>query len=109
MWLRKTRWQITNPFRRKGASKRHVSKPLQTTYADPQEPERFDEAFYLRQNADIADAVSSGRLPSGLAHFNDVGRFENRAWCCRAQLKGVALSEILQSWREKRYGNLDLT
>jgi hypothetical protein len=71
--------------------------------------ERFDEAFYLRQNADVVKAVSSGRWPSGLAHFNDVGRLENRAWRCRAQVEGVALSEILQSWREKRYGTLELT
>ncbi|WP_017718112.1 pre-peptidase C-terminal domain-containing protein [Kamptonema formosum] len=38
----------------------------------------FDESFYLAQNQDVAQAVSSGGFSSGLEHFQEYGKFEKR-------------------------------
>ncbi|MCP1328679.1 calcium-binding protein, partial [Halomonas sp. 707D4] len=38
----------------------------------------FDEAFYLRQNADVAEAVARGEYASGQAHFERFGAGEGR-------------------------------
>ena len=37
-----------------------------------------DEAWYLAANADVAEAVTAGRLASGRAHYIAAGYFENR-------------------------------
>ncbi|WBO58711.1 hypothetical protein GT370_16455 [Acidocella sp. MX-AZ03] len=37
-----------------------------------------DEAWYLATNADVAQAVSAGKLSSGKAHYVAAGYFENR-------------------------------
>jgi hypothetical protein len=39
----------------------------------------FDEAFYLRQNATVRDAVAQGGLKNGFEHYRDYGYFERRA------------------------------
>jgi pimeloyl-ACP methyl ester carboxylesterase len=44
----------------------------------PQEPQAFDEDFYLRIHPDVAKAVAEGRLPSGYEHFCRCGRREGR-------------------------------
>lgn len=41
-------------------------------------PPDFDEAFYLRQNPDVAGAVADGRLASGYDHYIRYGRREGR-------------------------------
>ncbi len=41
-------------------------------------PGLFNEAYYLQNNTDIAGAVGSGLLPSGLEHFNLKGVHEGR-------------------------------
>ena len=41
-------------------------------------PETYDEHGYLAANSDVAAAVRSGQIKSGLEHFNAFGRFENR-------------------------------
>jgi hypothetical protein len=38
----------------------------------------FEEAAYLTQNPDIAHAVTKGAITSGRAHYEALGRFENR-------------------------------
>ena len=38
----------------------------------------FDEAFYLRTHADVADAVESRRFWSGWEHYSRFGRYEKR-------------------------------
>lgn len=38
----------------------------------------FDENFYLLQNPDVSQAVTSGSFGSGLEHFNLFGQFEGR-------------------------------
>lgn len=40
--------------------------------------EFFDEQYYLNQNSDVKDAVSSGALPSGYQHFLQFGITEGR-------------------------------
>ena len=37
-----------------------------------------DEAWYRGKYSDIAEAIDSGRVESGRAHYLDVGYFENR-------------------------------
>ena len=39
---------------------------------------QFDEAFYLQNNPDVAEAVQSGTFPSGFAHFQTFGANEGR-------------------------------
>ncbi|XWK90749.1 MAG: hypothetical protein U7127_12070 [Phormidium sp.] len=39
----------------------------------------FDEQFYLRKNPDVAAAVTSGNLSSGLTHYLQFGQSENRS------------------------------
>ena len=39
----------------------------------------FDEAYYLRQNDTVRDAVARGGLKSGFEHYRDYGYFERRA------------------------------
>ena len=39
----------------------------------------FDEALYLGENPDVADAVRRGHFDSGLAHFVKYGHRENRS------------------------------
>jgi hypothetical protein len=53
--------------------------------------EIFDEAFYLRNNPDIAAAVADGHFPSGRHHYENFGFGEGRepcrvdkAWYCQA-------------------------
>ncbi|WP_442755961.1 class I SAM-dependent methyltransferase [Methylocystis sp. JAN1] len=56
-----------------------MSNPYQT--APLQEiptPETFDESCYLAANPDVADAVRSGRIASGRAHFKKFGAVEGR-------------------------------
>ena len=38
----------------------------------------FDEAAYLAANSDVREAVAAGAMPSGLEHYRQWGRFENR-------------------------------
>lgn len=38
----------------------------------------FDESFYLSNNPDVAEAVTSGVLPTGFNHFFSFGQFEGR-------------------------------
>ena len=38
----------------------------------------FDEDWYLRQYPDVADAISRGKVPSALAHYERHGRSEGR-------------------------------
>ncbi|MBW4488318.1 MAG: tandem-95 repeat protein [Trichocoleus desertorum ATA4-8-CV12] len=38
----------------------------------------FDETYYLETNPDVAQAIASGVFTSGLAHFTQLGRLENR-------------------------------
>ena len=38
----------------------------------------FDEAAYLAANADVREALIAGTIPSGLEHYSQWGRFENR-------------------------------
>ncbi len=38
----------------------------------------FDEAYYLFNNPDVAQAVAQGLFPSGLSHFQSFGIFEGR-------------------------------
>ena len=42
------------------------------------EPVQFDEEFYLQENPDVAAAVESGAVESGLAHYNQHGKTEGR-------------------------------
>jgi hypothetical protein len=39
----------------------------------------FDEAFYLRENDAVRDAVVASRLKNGFEHYRDYGYFERRA------------------------------
>lgn len=39
---------------------------------------KFDEDFYLSQNADVAKAIKSGATPSALDHFAASGIYESR-------------------------------
>jgi hypothetical protein len=41
-------------------------------------PPDFDEAYYLRQNPDVATAISDGRLGSAYEHYIRYGRREGR-------------------------------
>jgi hypothetical protein len=41
-------------------------------------PPDFDDAFYLRQNPDVAAAVAEGKLSSGYDHYIRYGRREGR-------------------------------
>lgn len=41
----------------------------------------FDESYYLSQNPDVATAVASGTLKSGLQHFQQFGNGEERNPC----------------------------
>jgi hypothetical protein len=45
----------------------------------PEIPEGYDEALYLQQNPDVAEAVKTGQIASGLEHFHLVGEAEGRA------------------------------
>lgn len=38
----------------------------------------FDETYYLATNPDVAQAIALGVFSSGLAHFTEFGRLENR-------------------------------
>jgi alkaline phosphatase D len=38
----------------------------------------FDEAFYLQDNADVAEAVKQGRVKSGRNHYCEVGFKQGR-------------------------------
>ncbi len=38
----------------------------------------YNETRYLEENPDVAKAVSSGRVPSGLAHYQGIGQRERR-------------------------------
>jgi glycosyltransferase involved in cell wall biosynthesis len=49
-----------------------------TTFDPMAIPPDFDEAFYLRQNPDVAAAVADGRLASGYDHYIRYGRREGR-------------------------------
>lgn len=52
---------------------------------------QFDEAEYLRQNPEVAQAVATGLLPSGLAHYNKYGRKQGRVmYMTKAPVTGVA-------------------
>lgn len=53
-----------------------------------------DEDWYLATNSDVADAVKSGKLASGRAHYQSSGFFEDR-WPFRI--------EVDQSWYETEY------
>ena len=44
----------------------------------PQTPDWFDEAAYLRLNADVASAVAQGQLASGYQHYRQRGWHEKR-------------------------------
>ena len=39
-------------------------------------PANFDEQQYLRTNSDVAQAVATGKIKSGLEHYHKFGRFE---------------------------------
>lgn len=41
----------------------------------------FDESWYLQQNQDVEDAVTSGKLPSGSFHYFSSGWLEGRDPC----------------------------
>jgi hypothetical protein len=49
-----------------------------TTLESTLTPPDFDEAYYLRQNPDVAAAVSDGRLASAYEHYIRYGRREGR-------------------------------
>ncbi len=51
---------------------------LQKLKASVPVPDHFDEAAYLADNPDVADAVQKGELHSGYLHFLLFGRFEGR-------------------------------
>jgi hypothetical protein len=38
----------------------------------------FDEEYYLRENPDVADSISQGKVESARKHFIMTGYFENR-------------------------------
>lgn len=52
--------------------------PCRTSNEVPAAPERFDEAWYLNAYPDVADAVRSGGLSSGFAHWIGSGKAEGR-------------------------------
>jgi hypothetical protein len=39
----------------------------------------FDESAYLAANADVADAVRTGKCPGAQTHYAQIGYFENRS------------------------------
>lgn len=41
-------------------------------------PDAFDEAAYLAQNPDVADAVAAGWVSSARQHYDEQGRYEGR-------------------------------
>jgi GT2 family glycosyltransferase len=45
---------------------------------EPATPEHFDEAAYLRENPDVALAITRGQVPSGFAHYLKFGLREGR-------------------------------
>lgn len=49
-----------------------------TTLESTLTPPDFDEAYYLRQNPDVAAAISDGRLGSAYEHYIRYGRREGR-------------------------------
>lgn len=56
-----------------------MSNPFETaSLQETPTAETFDEACYLAANPDVAEAVRSGRLASGRAHFMKFGRVEGR-------------------------------
>jgi SAM-dependent methyltransferase len=52
--------------------------------------ENFDELSYLDENPDVAAAVRAGWLPSGRAHFEQVGRLEGRTLAAAGHRQQVA-------------------
>jgi hypothetical protein len=61
-----------------GAPCKFVQNMPSTTSGDIQSPGEFDEIWYLKAHADVADAVSAGSLSSGWDHYVRYGRSEGR-------------------------------
>jgi len=61
----------------------------------------FDEDLYLRAYADVATAVRAGKFPSGRAHYERHGRFEQRRAFTKVDrivMPWMAKSESVHGW-----------
>jgi hypothetical protein len=54
----------------------------------------FDEAAYLASNPDVADAVARGLFKSGLDHYRQCGRVENRPLNLGDTRRGIILRHL---------------
>ena len=71
----------------------------------------FDEGWYRENYPDVAAAVASGALASGLDHYRAFGWKEGRAFCAHAltfdERTPPARSAYLGQTRGKRHGRMD--
>ena len=58
--------------------------------------EQFDELYYLKANADVAAALVSGRIKSGLRHYIAYGKYEGRAPCNKS---GAIKRRFVHVWK----------
>jgi MoaA/NifB/PqqE/SkfB family radical SAM enzyme len=56
--------------------------------------ERFDEDYYLQQSPDVANAVARHEVESGLDHFVNFGRNENRPFHLRSESERRLVSDL---------------
>lgn len=62
-----------------------------------------EEADYLKNSRDVADAVNAGNLPSGLTHYLDHGRHEGRLWSYEPPVKiMLSSSDTLSDYGSRR-------
>jgi len=62
-----------------GRVREDIVRYLTTTGASALSPAAtFDEAYYVRENPDVAAALASGTFPCGFQHFLQFGMHENR-------------------------------
>lgn len=72
----------------------------------------FNETDYLAANPDVAEAISAGSFPSGLAHYLRHGANENRS--LKPGVRGVPFrfpfrERLIPQRRDRILANLDLT